>query len=283
MKKGIAAVMITTLSLGTLLSCAFIPPSSSSSDDADGTTVPEKKGYSLVWSDEFNESSTTPNESNWNHEILGVGTYNNEKQKYVNSRTNSYVSDGTLKIVATKTDGVWLSARMTTAGKQKWKYGYVEARIKQPVGGGTWPAFWMMPNDSVYGGWPRSGEIDIMEYSPSVTSVDHVYSTVHHSASTSKPTVDAYSTLGSKDIEGSATAFHKYGVLWTDSYIETYYDDVSLGRKYANDGTGNWATWPYDQDFFVILNLAMGGNLGGTIDSSLTSATFEIDYVRVYQ
>jgi beta-glucanase (GH16 family) len=89
--------------------------------------------------------------------------------------------------------------------------------------------------------------------------------------------------LGDKYISGAADEWHTYGLRWTDEYVEAFIDNVSLGTKYYNDQKGNFATWPYDQKFYIILNLAMGGDLGGSIDSSLTEAVYEIDYVRVYQ
>ena len=168
-----------------------------------------------------------------------------------------------------------------------------------PVNNGVWPAFWMMPNgtESVdeegntvydpngeYGAWPRSGELDIMEYSPS-TSGQTVYSTIHHATSTTDAT-DKYSSLGRKEIEvpsyNNESDWHTYGLLWTSGTLEAFYDGKSLGTVYANAGN-SWAKWPYDKDFYLILNLAMGGNLGGSIDGKMNMAVYEIDYVRVYQ
>ena len=255
------------------MSCVFVP--------AEENKTLSKDGLTLVWSDEFN-SGSVPSTSDWSYEIWNPGYVNNEKQYYVQNADNAYVSDGTLKIKALKdSSGKWTSARINTYGHHSFTYGYIEARIKMPAGNGVWPAFWMMPENSAYGTWPASGELDIMEYSPA-TQGTKVFSTVHHSKSAAAKTTDAYSSLGSISISDAATAFHTYGMRWTDQYIETFYDDTSLGKKYYNDGNG-WVNWPYDKPFHIILNLAMGGTLGGTIDSSLTSATYEIDYVRVYQ
>lgn len=271
--NGILLVLLLCAAAVMTASCMFKPDEEESADPTDG--------LSLVWSDEF-DSGTTPSSSNWTKEIWSKGYVNNEVQAYVSSDDNAYVSDGTLKIKAIKdSSGSWTSARLKTYGLHYWKYGYMEARIKMPSGNGVWPAFWMMPEDSAYGTWPRSGELDIMEYSPSTTG-NKVYSTIHHSKSSSSASTDAYSSLGAVTYSDAASSFHTYGMKWTSSYVEAFYDGTSLGTKYYNDGNG-WVNWPYDKSFYIILNLAMGGTLGGTISSSLSSATYEIDYVRVYQ
>jgi beta-glucanase (GH16 family) len=270
--KGIIQVLLLCAATAMITSCIFAPEEEVSNDP--------KSGLSLVWSDEF-DSGTTPSTANWTHEVWNPGYVNNEKQYYTESSDTAYVSDGTLKIRAYKSSGNWYSARIKTAGLHSWKYGYMEARIKQPAGNGVWPAFWMMPEDSSYGTWPRSGELDVMEYSPNTTG-NSTYATVHHSKSSSAAGSDLYSSLGSKTLSDATSTFHTYGLKWTSSYVEAFYDGSSLGTKYYNDG-GGWVNWPYDKSFYIILNLAMGGTLGGTIDSSLTEALYEIDYVRVYQ
>jgi beta-glucanase (GH16 family) len=271
--KVIIPVLLLCAAAAMATSCIFVPEEDASGDP--------KEGLSLVWSDEF-ESGTTPSTDNWIKEVWEKGKVNNEQQAYVDNDDTAYVSDGTLKIKAMKdSSGNWTSARIKTAGLHSWRYGYMEARIKQPSGNGVWPAFWMMPEDSSYGTWPRSGELDIMEYSPGKTD-DSTYATVHHSKSSASAGTDSYSSLGSKSFSDATSTFHTYGLKWTSSYVEAFYDGSSLGTKYYNDGSG-WVNWPYDKNFYIILNLAMGGNLGGTIDSSLTEAEYEIDYVRVYQ
>ncbi len=294
MKKHFAGIAFSLLGAGILalatISCGFLPEDEEEKLDL--------SGMKLVWSDEFDsETKTAPSETNWTHEIWAKGRVNNEQQAYKKDLKYAYVSDGTLKIVAKKENGSWNSARLKTEdadGTHSWKYGYFEARLKMPAGKGVWPAFWMMPHDptgnsgdGAYGGWPRSGELDIMEFSPGTTG-NKVYSTVHHSESSSSSDKDKYSSLGSKMIDDASTGWHTYGLRWTESYVEAFYDGVSLGARYYNTAynSGNpdtWVAWPYDQKYYIILNLAMGGNLGGGIDSSLTEATFEIDYVRVYQ
>lgn len=270
-----ACVMVAVLVV--LNSCVFLPP-----EEETGTSAAEtKNGMSLVWSDEFESGNTktAPLNSNWVHETGAGGWGNNEVQTYTNDIANAYMSNGTLKIVASKTDGKWTSARMYTHGLHSWKYGYMEASIKLPVASGTWPAFWMMPESSVYGSWPCSGEIDIMEYAPAVSGANTVFSTLHYGTSVS---THRWTTLAKTTIASATTAFHKYAVEWNEGYIRYYYDDVAVGTQYVK-GSKEWSEWPFDQKFFIIINLAMGGNLGGSISSSLSEATYEIDYVRVYQ
>ena len=276
-KKKIATLAASLLVFGALAftatSCGFLP------EDEENKIV-DKSGLKLVWSDEF-DSGTTPSTSKWTKEIWNPGKVNNEKQYYTDSEKTAYISDGTLKIKAYKENGNWYSARIKTEKKASWKYGLFEAKIKMPAGNGVWPAFWMMPEDSAYGTWPRSGELDIMEYSPSTTKT-RAYSTVHHSASESQASTDSYKSLGGKELPDAASAWHTYSLRWTEDYVEAFIDGASIGSKYYNDGKG-WVNWPYDKPYYIILNLAMGGTLGGAIDSSLTEAVFEIDYVRVYQ
>lgn len=280
--KGLTTVLLCLgIILVTVSSCGFLP------EDEDKV---DKDGMTLVWQDEF-DSDTVTTQSNWAHEIWPKGKVNDEKQDYINSTETAYVSDGTLKIRAYKENGNWHSARLRTenaSGSRSWKYGYFEARLKMPKGNGVWPAFWMMPHDpsgnsgdkGAYGGWPCSGELDIMEYSPSTTG-NRLYATVHYG--TDWNTGHRYTSLGGKNISDATSEWHVYGLRWTDEYVEAFIDDVSLGTKYYNDRKGEWATWPYDQKFYIILNLAMGGTLGGSIDPNLTEAIYEIDYVRVYQ
>ena len=310
---GAASVALITASL-YVTSCMFIPKSEEKLEFSKNKNSVSlgKTTYKLVWQDEFDQASL--NTDDWNRVVWNAGKVNNEVQKYVADASYSKIgpasegsTDGSsLKIVAKKNSGTWSSARIDTSDKQKFKYGYFEARIKMPVAykattaseanyiednKGVWPAFWMMPNgtdddpNGMYGVWPRSGELDIMEYSPS-TSGQSVYSTIHH-ATSATDAKDSYSSLGknqitapSYDDEGD---WHTYGLLWTSGTLESFFDGESRGTVYANPGNKNWAKWPYDQDFYIILNLAMGGNLGGAINSSMQMAEYEIDYVRVYQ
>jgi hypothetical protein len=237
-------------------------------------------GYTLVWNDEFSDTSLqTPDESLWWYETGDGGWGNNEIQNYVAAKKGNTVvaeqSNGTLKIHLVKVGSEILSARVNTI--QSWTYGYFEARLKLPTGKGTWPAFWMMPQ--VYTSWPKCGEIDIMEevgYNPNYTSSTIHCSAYNGSAGTQK-TSEQY-TAGAQD------EFHVYALEWTADYIKTYVDGKLL-FTYLNDQKGDDATWPFHVPFYLKLNLAWGGSWGGAqgVDESCLPATYEIDYVRVFQ
>lgn len=304
--KKIKSLLITSAAALTglvMTSCCFLPPKDEKLDLSKMT---------LVWEDNFDMGVLDPD--NWyyfegkssagenvpttvNGNVITGPIHNREVQDYsrtavkVGKATDDTSTDkGTLKITATSTNGVsWTSGKIQSSNKVDMKYGYIEARIKMPkaydannkeiANNGVWPAFWMMPTDSVYGIWPRSGEIDIMEYSPS-TSGTKAYATLHHAKSKTDAT-DIYPSLGSKMIDDDE--YHTYGVMWTSGTIEAFYDGESLGVVYANPGYDNWAAYPYDQEYYVIINLAMGGTLGGNINSAMRKAVYEIDYVRYYK
>lgn len=246
--------------------------------------VPE--GYSLVWQDEFEESRLTggkpalPSTSEWWYEVADPGWVNNELQHYVadgvlGTDTCTMISDGTLKIVAKKRGNEVISARINTS--KSWTYGYFEARLKLPKGKGTWPAFWMMPKN--YTAWPDDGEIDIMEevgYRPNWTSSSIHCKAYYHSIGTQK--------TAERFIDTAESDFHIYALEWTADFIKTYVDGELL-FTFNNDKAGNKDTWPFDAPFYLKLNLAWGGDWGGAqgVDESALPATYEIDYVRVFQ
>jgi beta-glucanase (GH16 family) len=231
-----------------------------------------------VFTDEFDYDGS-PAASNWNFETGAGGWGNNELQNYTSSRENSYVSNGTLKIHAKKSPtGVWTSARMVTAGKATWKYGRFEIKAKLPTGKGTWPAIWMMPQNSTYGGWPNSGEIDIMEH------VGYDLGTVHGTIHTEAYNHKIGTQRGGSVYVGDAhTEFHVYSIEWTPDKITWYVDD----EEYYSFRNLNltYKEWPFDKPFFIIMNIAIGGDWGGAqgIDENLTEAVMEVDYVRVFQ
>lgn len=233
----------------------------------------------LVWSDEFDYSGV-PDTSKWKYQTGKSGWGNNELQNYISNETEAktaVVENGVLKIKAYKEGGEWKSARMNS--KQSWTYGFIEASMKITDKKGAWPAFWMMPQESVYGSWPKSGEIDIMENAPSTQGQGKVFSSLHaegHYAASPK-------SIGKKVFDNLANDWHSIAVKWDSESITAFYDGVAQ-KTYYNDGTTK--NWPYDQDFYIILNLAIGGNLGGTADAAnleSSGAEFLIDYVRVYQ
>jgi len=241
------------------------------------------KDWQMVWSDEFDTDGLVDT-AKWNYDTIGneYGWGNNEAQWYtVANPENCKIENGIL-IIAAKEEPVsgkeYSSARLTTKGKGDWKYCKAEVRAKLPAGNGTWPAIWMLSSDYIYGGWPKSGEIDIMEHVG--FNPDTVLSTIH----TEKFNHMIGTQVGKRTGLPTATAdFHVYAMEWEKNEIRSYVD----GNQYfsfKNSGEGHEA-WPFDQPFHLILNLAIGGGLGGQkgIDNSRFPHHFEIDYVRVYQ
>ena len=184
--------------------------------------------------------------------------------------------DGKLRITALKENGKVYSGRVYAKVKSGWAYGYIEASIKLPKGKGTWPAFWMMPVN--FRSWPADGEIDIMEevgYHP-----DYVSSSLHANAHVHSNGTQVTHEMYCRGAEGE---FHKYAIEWTHENITTYVDG-KLQLSYNNRGLGR-DDWPYDDPFYVIFNLAWGGDWGGAqgVDENALPATMEVDYIRVFQ
>ena len=240
----------------------------------DGAYVPS--GYKLVWQDDFSGGSEALKD-NWRFEDWAPGRVNHELQRYVpDDRRTSFVQDGALHIVARKDGSQVISARMNS--RESWLYGYVEAKIRLPKGKGTWPAFWMMPDDFSRG-WPACGEIDIMEEVG--THANYTSSSIHcesynHVKNTQK-TAERL-TAGAED------EYHVYALEWTEDYIKTFVDGEPL-LTFNNDKAGRDSTWPFDKKFYIILNLAWGGDWGGMngVDESALPCTMQVDYVRVYK
>ena len=227
---------------------------------------------SLIWSDEFDVAGA-PDPANWGYDLGAGGWGNAELQNYTNRTDNSFVSNGTLKIVAKAEsyDGSnYTSARLLSKDKFSFKYGKIEARAKLPAGVGTWAAIWMLGNNISSVGWPACGEIDIMEHLG--RQLNTIYGTLHH------PGHSGGNGDGSTvAISNATTEFHKYAVEWSAPIIKISADD-SVFYTFTNS-----AGLPFNQNFFIILNVAMGGGFGGPVDPAFTSDTLEIDYVRVYQ
>lgn len=236
--------------------------------------------YQLVWSDEFDYSGK-PDPAKWGYDVGGNGWGNGEAQYYTDQLDNSFVENGVLTIVAKKETyggNEYTSARLITKNKGDWKYGRVEVMAKIPPGRGSWSAIWMLPTDWEYGGWPESGEIDIMEhvgYDP-----NRIHGTVHteaynHSINTQKG--------ASKVISTSQTEFHLYAIEWFEDKIDFYIDDAKY-FTFNNENIGS-AEWPFDKRFHLLLNIAVGGGWGGAqgIDNTIFPTSMEVDYVRVYQ
>lgn len=239
-------------------------------------------GYKLVWSDEFDVDGL-PDPAKWGHDVHAnkQGWYNHEKQYYVGPRAeNAVVKDGRLVITARRESmsaapdwggQSYTSARLLTRGKAEWTYGYFEVRAKLPCGQGTWPAIWMLGTG---GKWPDDGELDIMEHQG--RNPTRLSSAVHMLAGNG-----AHDISGAARLADACSAFHTYHMLWTpvgvhfgiDGFVHLRYPNLKLGPR----------AWPFDAPQYLLLNLAIGGDLGGAVDDTIFPLAMEVDYVRVYQ
>jgi beta-glucanase (GH16 family) len=233
-----------------------------------------------VWADEFDYTGL-PDKTKWGYDIGGSGWGNNELEYYTDSISNAEVASGVLTITAKKEakgGRNYTSARLVTKGKGDFLYGRIEVKAKLPAGKGTWPAIWMLPTDWAYGGWPKSGEIDIMEHVGYDPNVVHI--TAHTEAYYFKINTQKTST---KKTDNATTAFHVYRMDWTPYALRGYIDD-QLIFQFANEGKG-YTVWPFDKKFHLLLNVAVGGDWGGAqgVDETIFPAAMQVDYVRVYK
>lgn len=268
-------LFIAALSALFLLGCAKNNPP----EPADPVIPPDD--YQLVWSDEFNYNGL-PDASKWSYDVGGGGWGNSEAQYYTNALLqNAEVKGGYLHINAIKEDfegKKYTSARLVTKTKGDWTYGRIEVRAKLPEGIGMWPAIWMLPTDWAYGGWPVSGEIDIMEnlgFLPYLIVATAQTQTYNHVLETQKNAIIA--------ILDCYSEFHNYILEWEASEIRVYVDS-KLYFTFKNQGTG-FQVWPFDKRFHLLLNIAVGGTFGGPqgIDDRISPQSMVVDYVRVYQ
>jgi beta-glucanase (GH16 family) len=236
--------------------------------------------YSLVWSDEFD--GTALNSANWTPETGGGGWGNNEQQAYTSNTENLKIEGGNLIIRAVKSGSSWTSARIKSQDKRSFQYGKIEFRAKLPTGIGPWPAAWLLGNNISTAGWPACGEIDVMEWRGGFNG------TANGDANTVGHALHSSLRNGSNPVEppsrsavvNPSTAFHTYAVVWTANNLVFSVDGVD--KATLTPPTADAAA--FQKEFFLILNLAMGGSyVGNTIASSVTAATYEVDYVRVYQ
>lgn len=242
---------------------------------AEGVDVTYTK---LVWSDDF-DTDGAPNAANWTYDMgRGKNGWGNGELQYYTDRTeNVTVADGKLKITA-KTESYknakYTSARLKTEGLYDFKYGRIDVRAKLPEGVGTWPAIWMLGANFKNAGWPACGEIDIMEHVGNNSGV--VQGAIHTPSSYGNT-----KNVKTLKLADATSEFHIYSVNWSENQISFLVDD-KIFYTYKPD-VKTTETWPFDANQFIILNLAMGGTLGGEIASDFREATFEIDYVKVYQ
>ncbi len=234
--------------------------------------------YQLAWSDEFNGASL--NTANWTPETGAGGWGNNEAQTYTTNSGNLRVADGSLVIQAVKSAGNWTSARIKTQEKRSFKYGKIEFRAKLPSGVGPWPAAWMMGTNIAGVGWPNCGEVDVMEWRGFPTNEANSVGHALHSATRNGSFGGPVEPPTRSAVSNPSTQFHTYAVVWTSNNMTFSVDglDTAVLTPPAADAAA------FREEFFLLLNLAIGGNyLSNQIDPALTSATYEVDYVRVYQ
>lgn len=239
--------------------------------------------WALIWSDEF-DGSGLPDSTKWIYDVGNWGWGNNEPQYYTQARTeNARLEDGNLIIEARKNDmgQEWTSARLTTRGKTSFLYGKIEFRAKVPAADGTWAAGWFLGDEYVDElSWPYCGEIDVLETTGKEIDDETGDGMNHASCHTRtyyfKEGTHITSTI---EVENMNDEFHTYGIEWTPEGIEAYLDGEYY---YTYDKTGDELEWPFDKPQNIILNLAMGGGMGGAIDPSIDSAKLIVDYVRVY-
>jgi len=262
---------------------AFTPAGTTSTDP----TPPPASGWKLVWQDEFDGSAIDGNK--WSFEVNGGGGGNNELQYYTARSQNAYVANGVLTIQALaerycSTDGCrdYTSARLRTLGKGDWLYGRMEIRAKLPRGQGLWPAIWMLPTDSAYGGWAASGEIDIMEAVNAATAGGNVvYGTLHYGGAWPNNTHLGGSITPASSIVDN---FHTYAVEWEPTQIRFYVDNVLYHTATNWWSSGGAFPAPFDKRFHMLLNVAVGGDWPGAPNGSTSfPQKMEVDYVRVYQ
>jgi beta-glucanase (GH16 family) len=235
----------------------------------------EDRNYQLVWQDEFNADGAL-DDSKWTFDLGGGGWGNNELQTYTNDAANVTVEDGSLKITAINNGGSFTSARIKTQGLFDQAYGRFEARIKMPWGPGIWPAFWMLGSDIETVPWPGCGEIDIMEYRGQ--QPDIIHGSVHGPGYSGGAAITKSYGLNNDRFD---VDYHIFAVEWGIDFIQFFVDDILYQEIKPADLTGSWV---FDHPFFLILNVAVGGNYVGfpTPDTPFPQ-TMYVDWVRVYE
>lgn len=253
----------------------------------------KKRGWKLVWQEEFNYTGL-PDSTKWEYEEGHIR--NHEQQYYTKARKeNSWVADGVLTITGrkepypnaayTKGANAWqkkdslaqyTSASINTLGKAGFTYGRVEMKAKLPKGGGIWPAFWMMGISRSEVGWPRCGEIDIMEFIGKTPN--DVYGTMHYP----DPATKQKASMGKHTSDSTLTDFHIYAVEWSAQKIDVYFDNT-MYFSFPVDAAGTGADNPFRKEFYILLNLALGGDWPGPADPAVMPQAYVIDYVRVYR
>ncbi len=271
--KCVRLIVLCAILLQLLTACA---PTTQSPTP---TAIAAPEGWSLVWHDEFDGKAI--DSKSWTYDLGGGGWGNGESEVYTNRPENARLENGLLVIEARKEQNdkggfEFTSARLKTQGLQTFQYGRIEARLKVPIGAGLWPAFWMLGSNITQVNWPDCGEIDIMEYVGKEPKV--ILGTLHGPGYSGALGL----TQWNRQTYDIADDFHIYAIEWDADQVSWFYD----GEKYhtvTREDVGERA-WPFDQPFFVILNLAVGGTLGGLVNPNTTfPAQYLVDYLRVFQ
>lgn len=294
MLKKLTKFISTTIACLTLALCAGCTPKAPSKP-----SMPDKNGYKFVWGDEFDGMSLDADK--WCYQTgtrdyygstVGANYWGNNEKQYYTEGDNLSVSDGELKITAKREDREGMqftSSRIVTRGLFSRTYGYFEAKMKLPAVKGMWPAFWLLPqptdetsSDNVYGGWAANGELDIMEAKGRL--LNQVDTTIHYGGNWPNNKYTGSTTT----LESNIDEWHTYAVDWRENYIAWIIDDEEVYRLTNADwwsAASDSATAPFDRPFYILLNLAVGGNYDGNImpDQDFTQATMFVDYVRVYE
>jgi len=291
------AAWVTDLGVDTIdiTNLEYSIPAGGTPTGGGNTSPPIEK--TLIWSDEFNGAAgAAPNSANWTPDLgdgcnnpAGCGWGNNEAQAYA-ACANKQDGNGSMLITASTSAGdatctsnrTWTSGKFTSFGKKHFTYGYFEARLKMPTGGGTWPAFWTLGSNINTVSWPSCGELDIMEFAGNNPTVNT--SAAHYRNSSGN---HEYKMGALNNSVGLAQGYHNYGMLWTPTEVTMFIDDRQVFNvKKGDTGLTNWPFGPNAQGvapkMYVIFNLAMGGSYGGGIANNFNKATFSIDYFRYY-
>jgi beta-glucanase (GH16 family) len=275
--------LLTTLLLSSILFACNKP------EEVAGCQFPTdiENSYELIWSDEFD--GTEIDGSKWSYDLgdgcdLGIcGWGNNELEYYTDRPENAYLENGNLVIKARKELPLYLnqyqytSSRLVTKNKGDFRYGRVDVKARLPIGQGLWPAIWMLPTDEAYGGWPRSGEIDLMENIGS--EPDRIFGTIHYGHDYWRFTSEG---ITKEEGPNFTEDFHVYTLLWNEDCLMMMVDGEKYAGPYSRSTTLP-TTWPFDQNFHLLLNVAVGGNLpGNPTPATQFPQTMEVDYVRVF-
>jgi len=280
LRRNLQVLVSTTLSSAVLVLSVLAWAQTGGSDLTNGK-------WKLRWRDEFNGPDSSIDPSKWVVETGGKGWGNHELEAYTNRPQNVFVEDGNLVIRArrenyTGPDGVsrnYTSARLKTAGKFSQAYGRFEARIKIPYGQGLWPAFWMLGDDLGTAGWPACGEIDVMENIGKEPST--VHGTLHGPGYSANDGITASYNLSNG--RRFADDFHVFAVEWDANAIRFYVDDALYATRARSDLPAG-KKWVFDHPFFLLLNVAVGGDWPGNPDATTVfPQTMRVDYVRIYQ